>query len=1467
MATTVADLLVRITGDASGAQKAARDTKASFKELADGVTRDVNGRLRDSLGRFVKESESGASTVSTALKKMGFDVSGVTGIFQSFSSGIGTVRTGLNNFASQIGVVGSILGASVAGGIYQVIDAASDLNESISKVNVVFGDSAHIVQDFAQTAATSMGISRQEALESAGTFGNLFTTMGLGHDTSAQMSVDLVKLAGDLASFNNASPEEMLLKLRAGLVGEIEPLRAVGVNMNAATVEAKAMELGLASNAKQLTESDKVLARYKLILEQTGNAQGDFQRTSDGVANQLRIVKAQATDLAAGIGEHLLPVAQKLLGWVGKAMEAFRSLSPETQKMIATIVGFTGVAAAALPVLAGVAAALSALLSPIGLVIAALGLLVIAYQKNFGGIRDAVDSFVKDVQKFWATHGEEIKRTATEMWESVKVIIEQTLVIVGNIIRAAGKAMNDDWSGAWDELIKTQGLKTEIVKKEGGRLLPTIAGGLLDVAQLLADGIVTLLDAVISYARQLYYFVTLQFDKLSEVSAGFEERLSKRFQLLRGNVQNTWIGMLHGMKSDLDASAPGFERSAERIGQGITNGLARTVRLPNLTLPGFGAEKGRPGLPGFDKQLEGQAKAQIEAQVKLWEAGGQKSGKAFGKGVGGGAKGALKDANKEILSELNDFLKDAGSKIGTVSERVYKSLTESARKGLTETARFHKETKDAIQAFALEIKFAGDGIEEKIERVRAAMRNILLPAVKNTTIEAVSHIKELGATYEFLPRMLEGTIPAILKGHAEYNQKLRDAVTEAGKIRQKEVDDARTTAESILRDQKELYQDLEDIVGRGMAAIIRLFGDGMTKTLARSKDVAEGILQIIGNVPGRVGDKLRDITRTILDWVNSIDGILRGLHKIFDQIPNGLGEALKSLGGIFKKKEYSEGAKALGQQFADAFGVASSAASSGATRIVGALTSIAGAAAAFAGARGAGVAGGAISGALGAVSALGGIAAIFKASFAPLLAGPWGIAAVGIGALVGGLLGRKSAAQKEQERLQREQQKLQVEKLKQDLQKGAQEVVQAALTTMRDAMKTLEQLADFTRVPKETIRAFFANLNQLLKNFVEMSGRFGKDLLDKAKSFAEAMQPGVELIGAAVSALSVMLTYVPVAETTIDRFFADFTKVTEKFGVLAEVIPNKLEKQVKKFANRLTPAVALLESAISGLTGLLTFKAIEDASIDAFAVSLEKAINKIGELALRMDKFMVKQAAFFAERAGVVADLLGSAVEGLKSLADFKAVPVAAMDAFVSGFELVLSKLQNLSSAISVEALVQAEMIASRSLVIFEAIKSAVEAFGALRDYKGVASEAIEALSIDFQSAVTWLTVFVGFGDKIAELASEFRDSMVEAGEALKTGLEYLKDIAQLSAAALAGITSFQASGGGHTIGIDPLGLSPDFLSSSSGTSGTTIVDQRSIVIGGVTYGGHGGSLTEEQSRRLDELMELLGIGQAAVAT
>ncbi len=314
------------------------------------------------LNKHLGETQGKADQASVALAKTG---SGMGSLVENAS------KLGL----ATIGIVGLAGAAAIlVGGLSGAVGAASNMNETLSKSSVVFGDASGAVAKFGSTAARAMGMSKQQAVEATATMGNLFIGMGMARGAAADMSMGMVKLAADLASVNNIPTADGLEKIRAGLIGESEPLRSVGVLLTEEAVKLEAVRMGLAKVGQDLTEGQKVQARYNLILAQTTTAQGDFARTSDGMANSTRIIQASFEDLQVQIGQQLLPIlapliadfAKNLPGAIESArpfMEAFGKAAMFVGDALGYIGGVSGAAAAGIAN-AGAAAANAA--TPMG---------------------------------------------------------------------------------------------------------------------------------------------------------------------------------------------------------------------------------------------------------------------------------------------------------------------------------------------------------------------------------------------------------------------------------------------------------------------------------------------------------------------------------------------------------------------------------------------------------------------------------------------------------------------------------------------------------------------------------------------------------------------------------------------------------------------------------------------------------------------------------------------------------------------------------------------------------------------------------------------------------------------------------------------------------------------------------------------------------------------------------------------
>jgi hypothetical protein len=234
----------------------------------------------------------------------------------------------------------------------QCITAASDLQEVANVINVTFGESAAIVDEWAKTSAASFGLSETSAKRYIGTYGTMATQFGYTREQAASMGVELTKLTGDVASFYNIEDKLASIKLKSIFTGETETLKELGVVMTEVNLNAYAMEKGLGKTLKEMTEHEKVALRYSFVMDKLSHAQGDFSRTSDGWANSIRLLKLNLENLKIEIGNELLPVAGQGLALVNKGLkaispvlilvaqtvklygEAWKNASAQTQKLV-----------------------------------------------------------------------------------------------------------------------------------------------------------------------------------------------------------------------------------------------------------------------------------------------------------------------------------------------------------------------------------------------------------------------------------------------------------------------------------------------------------------------------------------------------------------------------------------------------------------------------------------------------------------------------------------------------------------------------------------------------------------------------------------------------------------------------------------------------------------------------------------------------------------------------------------------------------------------------------------------------------------------------------------------------------------------------------------------------------------------------------------------------------------------------
>ena len=206
----------------------------------------------------------------------------------------------------------------------QCIELGSDLQEVQNVVDVTFPRMSKQINDFAKNAAVQFGLSETMAKKFTGTFGAMSKAFGFGEKQAYEMATALTGLAGDVASFYNISQDEAYTKLKSVFTGETETLKDLGIVMTQSALDSYALANGYAKVTAKMSEAEKVALRYQFVQDQLTLAFGDFVRTADGWANQVRILKLQFDSLKATIGQGLInvltPVIKVINTIIGKLM-------------------------------------------------------------------------------------------------------------------------------------------------------------------------------------------------------------------------------------------------------------------------------------------------------------------------------------------------------------------------------------------------------------------------------------------------------------------------------------------------------------------------------------------------------------------------------------------------------------------------------------------------------------------------------------------------------------------------------------------------------------------------------------------------------------------------------------------------------------------------------------------------------------------------------------------------------------------------------------------------------------------------------------------------------------------------------------------------------------------------------------------------------------------------------------------
>lgn len=460
-----------------------------------------------------------AKTRKLTVELLG-DVKGLRQSFNQAAKETQTLGQTVQGFAQRALLPATAALTALTAGAVKSVKAAADFDETVNKIGVVFGNTSDEILKFSENSAQALGQSQQQALDAAASFALFGKSAGLTGSELVGFSTGLVQLATDLASINNADPSEVIAAIGSGLRGEAEPLRRFNILLDDFTLRQEAMRMGLIETTKQaLTPQQKVLAAHAVIMRQGEYAAGDFARTSDGLANQQRILTAELANVQREIGERLLPFALKLV-------ETFRN-------MIRFVSDNSGA------------------FFTLGVTIAGISVAVLAVNAAFK-VYNAMALATKAINTV-------LKTSFTTLQTSMGVVAGA--LAAAGLIYGIVKGKKDDYKASTDQLTEALKLEADAQQEAVAELINSDKNFRLLVENARKAGISTeQLTRAIQDGGFAYQEIVRKIEDLYYVQG-----------LITGGRMTKLVGILEGMRQQVIRTAEGFALAGTQIASSAAN--------------------------------------------------------------------------------------------------------------------------------------------------------------------------------------------------------------------------------------------------------------------------------------------------------------------------------------------------------------------------------------------------------------------------------------------------------------------------------------------------------------------------------------------------------------------------------------------------------------------------------------------------------------------------------------------------------------------------------------------------------------------------------------------------------------------------------------------------------------------------------------------------------------------------------
>ncbi|MBQ2870312.1 hypothetical protein IJE86_01280 [bacterium] len=426
-----------------------------------------------------------------------------------FMSSFRTLRNGIVALG-----IGKVIKDSIMSGMNAI--------ESDNLFETSLDNMADEVRAWSDEVGDALGLNAVAMRKNTGVIYNMTTSMGLAEDNALKMSKGITLLTEDMASFYNLDSTEAFNKLRAGLTGETEPLKALGILVDENTIKQVAYQQGIAQTGAELTQQQKVLARYVAILMQTGNAQGDLARTIDSPANQLRILKNQIAQCGMAFGNLLLPVIKAVLPYI----TAFFKIVTMGLNALGKFLGITKDTSNVSSGFGGIADSVGDVSDGVGKV-----------NKGLGGVGDGLDDANKKAKKLKGTLAsfDEMNVLQDNSTDSSSASGQAGDIGMGSGGAIGGVGLDGLFElGEYDA--KLDGLKSKV-----DEIVESMKTKFSDFKNILVD--IWNSEPIQAFAGAVTTYGQFIWDYWSQMGLTLQENISMTWENIRGNVSTALDNM------------------------------------------------------------------------------------------------------------------------------------------------------------------------------------------------------------------------------------------------------------------------------------------------------------------------------------------------------------------------------------------------------------------------------------------------------------------------------------------------------------------------------------------------------------------------------------------------------------------------------------------------------------------------------------------------------------------------------------------------------------------------------------------------------------------------------------------------------------------------------------------------------------------------------------------------------------